>query len=179
MRFHPLRIAGVWIIEAEPHFDERGLLRRHFCVEEFAAHGLETRVAQGNISENPRRHTLRGFHYQNPPHAEAKTVSCLRGAIHAVVADIRFGSPTYCQWLAERLDQANRKSIHVPPGCAMAFLTLEDDTLLHYYASEMFAPDSYRGIRYNDPVLAVDWPAEPAVISPKDRSFPDFAPQRS
>lgn len=179
MLFHKQRLPGVWLIDAEPHSDERGVLRRHFCIREFAAHGLETRIAQGNVSENPHRHTLRGFHYQNPPFAEAKTVSCLRGAIYAVVADIRAENATYLQWIAVELNEQNRRSIHVPPGCAMAFLTLEENSLLHYYASEVFAPDSYQGIRYNDPSFGFAWPAEPKLISAKDRSYPDFLPRRS
>ncbi|MBL8825974.1 MAG: dTDP-4-dehydrorhamnose 3,5-epimerase family protein [Planctomycetaceae bacterium] len=178
MKFESLPIAGVWLIAPEPHVDERGLLRRHFCVAEFAAHGLVATVAQGNVSENLRRHTLRGFHYQEPPHAEAKTVSCLRGAMHAVIADIRRDSATFLQHVAVELDEVNRLSIHVPAGCAMAFLSLADHTMLHYYVSTPFAPDSYRGIRYNDPALGVKWPAEPAVISPKDLAYPDFPSKR-
>jgi len=176
MRFHEQTIGGVWIVEAEPFADDRGILRRHFCAEEFAAHGLCPAVAQGNVSENTHRHTLRGFHYQEPPHGEAKTLSCITGGVHAIVADIRSGSPTYLRWIAAELTAANRRSLHVPVGCAMAILTLEDRTIMHYYMSEPFSGQAYRGIRHDDPAFGFVWPAAPRVISDKDRSYPDFQP---
>lgn len=179
MKFHEQAIAGVWVIDAEPHADERGILRRHFCAAEFAAHGLCPHVSQGNISENTRRHTLRGFHYQEPPHGEAKTLSVLSGGLHAVVADIRPDSPTYLRWIAVELSADNRRSLHVPVGCAMAILTLEDRTVMHYYMSEPFSGGSYRGFRFDDPTFGVVWPAVPRVISEKDRGYPDFVPVRS
>lgn len=176
MRFHEQTIGGVWVIEAEPHVDERGALRRHFCAEEFAAHGLCPHVAQGNVSENTHRHTLRGFHYQEAPHGESKTLSCLTGGVHAVVADIRPESATYMRWVAVELSAANRRSLHVPVGCAMAILTLEHKTVMHYYMSEPFRGNAYRGFRFDDPAFGVVWPALPRVISEKDRSYPDFVP---
>jgi dTDP-4-dehydrorhamnose 3,5-epimerase len=178
MKFEELKISGVWAIDPEPFVDERGMLRRHFCAREFAARGLATNIAQCNISENTHRHTLRGFHYQEPPHGEAKTVSVVRGSLRAVIADIRPESPTYLKWVAEELSATNRRALQVPPGCAMAFLTLEDDTALHYYMSEFFSPESYRGIRYDDPAFGFRWPAEPRVVSEKDRAYPDFNPAR-
>ena len=178
MRFRQLKISGVWIIEPEPHADERGILRRDFCFREFAEHGLANQVAQGNVSENLHQYTLRGFHYQDPPYQEAKTVSCLRGSMYAIAAYIRPESPTYLQWVAETLCAENRRSLHISPGCAMAMITLEDNTLLHYYMSEAFAPESYHGIRSDDPAFGFVWPAEPRFISGKDKSYPDFQPVR-
>lgn len=178
MRFHQQEIGGVWVIDAEPHVDERGVLRRHFCAEEFASHGLCPRVIQGNVSENDSRLTLRGFHYQESPHGEAKTLSVLAGGIYAAVADIRPTSSTYLRWIGLELTAANRKSLHVPVGCAMAILTLEDRTLMHYYMSEPFSGRNYRGFRYDDPTFKVAWPEVPRVISEKDRSYPDFVPER-
>lgn len=178
MQFQQLSLPGVWLIDATPHVDERGMLRRHFCAEEFAAHGLCPRVAQGNISENLRQHTLRGLHYQQAPHGEAKTVSCLRGAVYLLVADVREESPTYLRWTAEMITAANRRSIHAPPGCAMAFLTLEDNTIVHYYMSDLFVPGAGRGIRFDDPTFGFRWPVEPLVISAKDRAYPNFVPVR-
>ncbi len=178
MRFQEQSITGVWVIDVEPHIDERGILRRHFCSKEFAAHGLCSQVVQGNISENTHSHTLRGFHYQEPPHGEAKTLSCLAGSVHAVVADIRPDSPTYLRWIAVDLTAENRRSLHIPVGCAMAILTLEDRTLMHYYMSELFDGASYRGFRHDDPTFGVVWPAQPRVISEKDRSYPNFVPVR-
>lgn len=177
MEFREQTIPGLCLLKPELNQDERGILRRHFCQRELEAHGLVGTVRQGNVSENPRRGTLRGFHYQLPPNGEAKTISCLTGAIHDVVVDLRPGSPTYLRWAAFELDATNRLSLHVPVGCANAFLTRADGTLVHYYHSEFFAPDSYRGFRWDDPLFAIAWPFEPSVISERDRSYPDFRPE--
>lgn len=174
MKFHEQKIKGVFIIEPEPFTDERGMFRRHFCSDEFASHGITAAVKQSNVSENKHRHTLRGFHYQTAPFSESKTLSCLKGSIYDVVVDLRPDSPSYLQWLAIELTAANRKSLHVPAGCANAFLTLEDDSLIHYYCSESYHPQAEAGVRYNDPKFAFVWPAEPAFISEKDRNWPDF-----
>jgi dTDP-4-dehydrorhamnose 3,5-epimerase len=178
MKFHELAVPGSHLIEPEPYADARGVLRRHFCAREFQAHGLIPTVAQGNISENRHRHTLRGFHYQDPPCQEAKTLSCIRGALHVIVADLRPKTATYLKWVSAEISEKNRQSLHVPAGCAVAMMTLEDDTVVHYYMSEFFAPNSYRGIRYNDPAFGFVWPAEPRHISDKDKSYPDFYPHK-
>ena len=177
MTFVELGLRGVWLIEPEVFADERGVLRRHFCVREFAEHGLAPMAVQGNVSENPHRGTLRGFHYQVQPFAEAKTLSCMTGAIHDIVVDLRAQSPTFMKWIAVEIEASGRCSLHVPAGCANAWLTTAPDTTVHYYMSEMYSPASYRGIRYNDPAFGFRWPMEPLVISDKDRSFPDFDPE--
>jgi dTDP-4-dehydrorhamnose 3,5-epimerase len=177
MRFIEQEIAGVFVIEPEPYGDKRGLFRRFFCQKEFEAHGLTNTVAQMNVSENPLRHTLRGFHYQKHPHWEAKTLSCFQGKAFDVVIDLRPESPTFAKWIAVELSPDNRRSVHVPHGCANAFLTLEPGTVVHYYVSTFYAPQAERGIRYNDPAFGVRWPVEPAVISDKDRNHPDFDPK--
>lgn len=176
MKFVQLGLPGVWLIEPAVHTDERGTFRRHFCVKEFAAHGLATDVAQGNVSENPQRGTLRGFHYQAAGFAEAKTLSCLTGALHDIVLDLRPDSPAFMQWVSVELSAAARTSLHVPAGCANAWITLAPDTTIHYYMSEFFAPQSARGIRYNDARFGFRWPMEATVISERDRSYPDFDP---
>ncbi len=176
MKFTELGLPGVWLIEPELASDERGVFRRHFCRDEFAAHAIETTVAQGNISENPHLGTLRGFHYQRRPFAEAKTLSCLTGAIHDIVADLRADSPTYMEWVGVDLAAADRRSLHVPVGCANAWLTTAADTTIHYYMSETYQHGSYGGIRYDDPAFGFVWPAAPTVISEKDRTFSDFDP---
>jgi len=164
----------VWVIEPIVHADSRGSFRRHFCADEYAEHGLAPVVAQGNVSENTERGTLRGFHYQAGPFGEAKTISCITGAIYDIVLDLRKGSPTFRQWVSVEISAADRRSLYVPVGCANAWLTTEPNTTLHYYMSERFVPDSYRGIRYNDPAFGFRWPAEPVVISDRDRAHPDF-----
>ena len=176
MTFVELGLSGVWLIEPLVHTDKRGAFRRHFCAREFAAHGLAPAVVQGNVSENRQRGTLRGFHYQAAGFAESKTLSCLTGALYDIVLDLRRGSPTFLQWVSVELSAADRQSLHVPAGCANAWVTLASDTTVHYYMSEFFAPESARGIRYNDTRFGFRWPIEPTVISEKDRSYPDFDP---
>lgn len=176
MKFTELGLKGVWLIEPEVFADDRGVFRRHFCAEEYAAHGLAPAAVQGNISENTHVGTLRGFHYQAGRFAEAKTLSCLTGAIYDIVVDLRPDSPTWKQWVSVEISAKDRRSLHVPAGCANAWLTTEPNTIIHYYMSEMYAPQSYRGFRYNDPAFGFKWPFEPRVISEKDRTFADFDP---
>lgn len=178
MKFFKQFIPGVFIIEAEPFMDERGVFRRHFCEKEFNDNGITTTVKQSNISENKYKFTLRGFHYQVAPYGEGKTLSCLKGSIYDIVVDLRLESPTYMKWLAVELNEQNRKSIHVPPGCANAFLTLQDSSLIHYYCSESYNSQAERGIRYNDPSFQFLWPTKPLVISNKDLNHPDYTPPK-
>ena len=174
MIFHEQKLPGVYIIEPEPFADDRGVFRRHFCDKEFAENGIVTDVRQSNISENKYAYTLRGFHYQTPPYGEGKTLSCLKGSIYDIIVDVRPGSPTYMQWISIELNEENRYSIHIAPGCANAFLTMEDNCLIHYYCSQPYTPEAECGIRYNDPAFKFEWPTEPTVISEKDLNHPDY-----
>ena len=178
MKFEETSIPGAFLIHPEPFEDERGVFRRAFCVEEFSAAGITPVIAQSNISENRFRSTLRGFHYQLPPHGEGKTLTCLKGSIHDIIVDVRPESPTYMKWQSVELSAANRLAIHVPPGCANAFLTREDDTTVQYFSSHPYTPSAERGIRYNDPAFDFLWPEEPQVVSDKDRSHPDYVRHR-
>lgn len=176
MKFVELELPGVWLIEPTLHADDRGVLRRHFCADEFAAHDIVPTVVQGNISENPHRGTLRGFHYQIGDAAEAKTISCMSGSLYDVVVDLRPDSPTFRQWVAAEFSAADRRSLHVPAGCANAWLTTAPDTTVHYYMSQVYSPESYRGFRYDDPAFGCRWPMAPVFISEKDAGFADFDP---
>lgn len=176
MIFHKQKISGVFVIEPESYADRRGLLRRHFCRREFDKQGIMTEVKQCNISENKKRHTLRGFHHQLSPHGEDKVLSCIKGAIFDIVVDLRPGSSSYLKWLSFELTEENRLSLYVPKGCANAYLTLKDNTWVFYYHSEFYTPKAEGAVRYNDPLFKFKWPAEPAVISDKDRNYPDFRP---
>jgi dTDP-4-dehydrorhamnose 3,5-epimerase len=176
MKFSELALPGVWLIEADLHRDSRGVFRRHFCAREFSAHGLAPDVAQGNISENPQSGTLRGFHYQVGAHQEAKTLSCLAGGIYDIVVDLRRDSPTFMRWIAVELSAGDRRSLHVPVGCANGWMTTENGSIVHYYMSAFYAPEADRGIRYDDPAFAFRWPTAPNVISDKDLSYPNFHP---
>jgi dTDP-4-dehydrorhamnose 3,5-epimerase len=177
MKFAELKLPGVWLIAPDVHTDDRGAFRRHFCAREFNARGITATVAQGNISENPRIGTLRGFHYQARPQQEAKTLSCLSGAVYDIVVDLRPTSPTFMEWVAVELSAQGRHSLHIPAGCANAWMTTAPDTVVHYYMSAFYAPATDRGLRHDDPAFAFRWPATPTVISEKDRSYPDFDPR--
>ena len=172
MIFKEQTIPGVFLIEPESFTDERGILRRHFCQKEYARHGLNTSVAQANISENHHRHTLRGFH----TYGDDKTLSCIKGTIYDIVVDIRPDSPGYLKWVAFVINSESRNSLYVPTGCANAFLTLEDDTWIHYYHSTFYDPGRECCIRYNDPLFGFTWPVEPAIVSPKDRNHHNYIP---
>jgi dTDP-4-dehydrorhamnose 3,5-epimerase len=176
MIFTETTIPGVYVLDPERHADERGFFTRTFCADEYLRHGLDPRVTQTSASYNPRKHTLRGLHYQAAPHEEARTVRCVRGAIHDVVVDLRPGSPTHRRWLAVELTADNGRALYVPAGVAHGFLTLVDATEIHYAMSVPFAPDAGRGVRWDDPALAIPWPFPPRVISARDAAYPGLEP---
>lgn len=178
MRFTQLDIDGVWAIDIDPVKDSRGTFFRSFCQKEFEAHGLNPQVAQANISQNNARHTLRGFHYQIKPFEECKTFFCVTGSIYDIVVDLRPGSKTFLKWISLELNDQNNRMLHIPGGCANAYLTMDDNTIIHYYMSEFYHSDSYRGFRYNDPFFNVTWPVRPAIVSDKDVGFADFNPNK-
>jgi dTDP-4-dehydrorhamnose 3,5-epimerase len=174
MKFLQQKIDGMYLIKPDLHQDDRGVFRRSFCTDEFEQHGIAFDVKQGNISENFHKHTLRGFHYQSEPSKESKIITCVTGALYNVVLDIRRSSKTYKQWVSLSITSGTKESIYVPAGCASAFLTMEDNTVVHYYMGDSFSPNTCHGIRYNDPVFSVKWPCEPKLISEKDINLPDF-----
>ena len=170
MKFLKQKLKGVYVIKPEPFKDKRGMFRRHFCKKELKKIGIETGVQQANISENPKKGTLRGFHYQKKPHQEAKTISCLKGSFFDVIIDLRKNSPTYKKWQSFVITEKNRLSLHIPKGCANAFLTLENNTLIHYYCSNSYNPKFESGVLFNDPALKIKWPFKPTHISEKDKN---------
>jgi dTDP-4-dehydrorhamnose 3,5-epimerase len=172
MRFIETGLDGAFIITPEPIADSRGFFARVFCSEEFAAHGLDYRVAQCNVSFNPVKGTLRGLHYQVEPHREVKLVRCTLGGIFDVIVDLRPGSPTHLRWIGVELSAANRTMLYVPKGCAHGYMTLCDNTEVFYQVSEFHRPEYERGLRWDDPSLGIEWPLRPASISQKDRSHP-------
>lgn len=174
MKFIATQLESVFILEIEPHEDERGFFARSFCRDEFQARGLNADIAQCSISFNQRRGTLRGVHYQAAPFAEAKLVRCTAGAIYDLIVDLRPDSATYKQWLAVELTAANRQTLYVPEHFAHGFQSLADETEVFYQISETYHPEASRGIRWNDPSFGFRWPLEELVISERDRNFPDF-----
>lgn len=175
MRFISSHLEGVWIIEPEPHTDERGLFARTFCVHEFAEHGLQTSFVQCSTSWNAKAGTLRGLHYQLQPAAEAKLVRCTAGSLFDVAVDLQPDSKTYLQYIAVELSARNRRAIYIPEMFAHGFQSLEDDTEVFYQISEFYAPELSAGVRYNDARLAIKWPRPVSTISAKDASLPPLA----
>jgi dTDP-4-dehydrorhamnose 3,5-epimerase len=174
--FTPTRLPGAYLIDVERHADERGFLARTFCEREFADQGLPMRIVQSSTIHSPRRHTLRGLHYQKAPHAEIKLVRCTRGSIFLVMVDLRPDSPTGGEWLGVELTAQNERLAYVPAGFAQGYQTLEDDAEVLYQMSHHYVPDSACGVRWDDPAFGIDWPpAEERVISERDRSWPDHA----
>lgn len=174
MRFTPTPLAGAFTIDLERRGDERGFFARLFCSAAFAQAGVDAHYPQINTSWTPRRGTLRGLHYQLPPAAETKVVRCLRGALHDVIVDLRPDSPTFRASYAHVLTAENRTMMLVPRGFAHGFLTLTDDTEALYLVSSPYAPDRERGLRWNDPALAIAWPFPPTDTSTKDAAWPDL-----
>ncbi len=174
MIFKETGLKGAYIIELELQADERGFFARTFCRQEFEEYGLNPHIAQGNISYNKKRGTLRGMHFQAAPYEEVKVISCTRGSIYDVIIDLRRDSPTRCQWFAVELRADNYKMLYVPEGFAHGFQTLKDDTVVNYQMSESYHPDYAWGVRWNDPSFGIKWPLKPTIISDKDKNFPDY-----
>ncbi len=177
MKFISTEIAGVWLIVPEPIEDERGSFARLFCRREFETRGLNSELVQCSTSFNRLKGTLRGMHFQAEPHGEEKIVRCTRGAMYDVIADLRRDSPSFRRWSGFELTADNRLMVYVPRGVAHGFLTTSDDTEVFYQMSEFHHPESARGVRWDDPSLAIRWPqVPPALISDRDRSLPYLRP---
>ena len=174
MIFKETRLKNAFIIEVEPIEDDRGLFARTWCQKEFEALNLNANFVQSNVSFNTRKGTLRGMHYQVPPHQEAKLVRCTSGAIFDVLIDLRQESPTYKQWLGVRLTAENHVMIYVPEGFAHGYQTLEDDTEVSYQVSQYYCPEAERGVCYKDPSFGIEWPLDVQVISEKDSNWPVY-----
>jgi dTDP-4-dehydrorhamnose 3,5-epimerase len=152
--------------------DSRGALSRVFCAEELAAAGWPGPVVQINYTVTAKRGTVRGMHFQHPPSAEAKLVSCIRGEVWDSAVDLRTGSPTLLQWHAERLSADNGRALLIPEGFAHGFQALTDDVELLYCHSAPYVLAAEGGINPLDPVIAVDWPLPISAMSEKDRKRP-------
>jgi len=174
VKFTPTPIPGAFVVELQPVADERGFFARSWCAEEFAAHGLNARLVQCNVSFNKRRGTLRGLHYQVKPHEEAKLIRCTAGAVFDVLVDMRPASPAFRRWFAAELSGANRRMLYCPEGVAHGFQTLTDDAELSYQMSESYNSTSERGVRWNDPAFGIVWPIDKPTLSPRDSVYPDF-----
>lgn len=177
MIFKETSISGAYVVEMQPFTDARGSFARAWSSKEFNERGLETHFPDINFSASRRKGTIRGLHYQKVPHAEAKFVRCVHGALFDVIVDLRPDSPTRHQWASVEINAIDHQAIYVPPGCAHGIQTLEDDTEMLYMVSACHAANAEGGIRWDDPFFRIEWPVKLQVIlSEKDREWPDYCP---
>ena len=172
--FEELSIPGVFAVLMEPVSDQRGFFARSWAADEFQEHGLNPDLVESSISFNDVAGTLRGLHYQAPPHEEAKLVRCTKGSIFDVVVDLRRSSPAFRQFAGIELTDANHKALYVPEGCAHGFMTLAVGTEVLYLISTRYVPVSARGVRWNDPAFAIRWPGASSQMSSRSQEFPSF-----
>lgn len=172
MIFHATELRGVFVIEPQLLEDHRGFFACSWSLAEFEEHGLNPRLAQCNISFNNLSGTLRGLHFQNKPHEEAKLVRCTQGAIYDVAVDLRTDSPTRYRWIAVELTSDNHRMVYVPEGFAHGYQTLTDNTEISYQISESYHPESASGVRWDDPALGIKWPLPVTVIADRDANYP-------
>ncbi len=172
MHFSETEIIGVWIIDPDPREDERGRFMRAWCSREFAEHGLDFKPLQANMGLSIHRGTLRGMHFQEAPALEAKLVRCTRGAMFDVALDLRPESSSYGKWYGVELSAENGRMLYVPELCAHGYQTLEADTEMHYMTSAFYAPNSARGVRFDDPAFGIKWPLPITSASEQDLTWP-------
>jgi dTDP-4-dehydrorhamnose 3,5-epimerase len=171
MTFTETRLKGAFIIQLQRNEDERGFFARTFCQNEFKARGLNPCVAQCNISYNKKKSTFRGMHFQMPPYEEDKLVSCIQGAMLDYIVDLRTDSPTFKEWIAVELTPENGRALYVPKSFAHGFITLKDDTTVHYQMSEFYQPDYASGFRFDDPTVNIELPFPITTVAQKDAAM--------
>lgn len=170
--FTPTPLAGLIVIRRKPIEDERGIFERVFCAEEMREAGLEKPIVQINHSLTRRKGTVRGIHFQYPPHTETKIVSCMKGEVFDVAVDLRTGSPTFLHWHGEVLSAKNGTSLLIPEGFAHGFQTLVDDCELLYFHTMPYTPHAEGALNAQDPLLGITWPHSIGDMSDRDRSHP-------
>jgi len=174
MHFASTALPGVFLVTPERIADERGFFAQTWAPAEFAASGLNACVAARSVSYNRAAGTLRGMHFQHAPHAEAKLVSAISGAMFDVAVDLRRASPSFGTWVGAELRPDDGTMLYIPEGCAHGFVTLEPHTTVEYLISAGYAPEASDGVRWDDPFFAIRWPRQPTVISARDRARPDY-----
>jgi dTDP-4-dehydrorhamnose 3,5-epimerase len=174
MIFTETKLKGAFIIDIEKVEDERGYFGRAWCKDEFEGQNLNSNTVQANMSYNKKAGTLRGMHYQTYPFTETKTVRCTSGSIYDVIIDLRPKSETYTQWIGVTLSSKNLRMLYVPEGFAHGYITLEDDTSIHYMVTEYYTPNAETGVRFDDAAFNIQWPIIPILVSEKDLAHPAF-----
>jgi dTDP-4-dehydrorhamnose 3,5-epimerase len=165
-------IQGVYIAHTKRLSDDRGQFARLFCLNDLAVAQKGRAISQINHSVNVAVGTIRGLHYQNQPHAEAKWVRCIKGKIWDVAVDLRRGSATFLKWFATELSAANDEALFVPEGCAHGFQVLEASSEVLYLHTNFYAPASEGGFRFDDKALSISWPMPVTNVSDRDRNLP-------
>ena len=176
MIFTETPLPGAYVIEPDRINDQRGFFARVWCKKELQQHGLKGELSQSNIGFSYRKGTVRGLHFQRPPHAEVKIVRCTRGSVFDVIVDLRPELRSYKRWFGVELSAENRKMIYVPEGMAQGYITLEDNSEINYHTSEFFNAEAASGVRFDDPALDIQWPVAAAVVSDQDRNWPLLKP---
>ncbi len=174
MKFSKTPVQDAYIIDLDRREDMRGFYARGWCSREFAEHGMNLPFVQINNSYSKYKGTLRGMHYQQHPHYEAKLMRCIGGSVYECIIDLRPESPTFRKSYCIELSAENRKMLYVPGGFANGLLTLKDDSEVLYQVTEFYHPESEAGVRYNDPAFDIEWPITPVIISDKDQNWADF-----
>ena len=175
MIFTETPLAGAFVIDLDLVEDERGFFARAWAEDEFTDHGLNPTIAQTNMSKTLEAGTFRGFHWQDPPLGEAKTVRCIAGSVFNCIIDMRPDSPTFTQWFGVELSAENLKMLYIPEQFANGFLITSDETVLLYNVSRFYTPGSERGLRWDDPKIGVSWPRSVEFVSDKDASWPSYS----
>lgn len=169
--FERLEIPDVILIKPKVFEDERGFFMETYKKEEFEKVGITGEFVQDNHSKS-RYGVLRGLHFQNEPYAQAKIVRCVRGRIYDVAVDLRKDSPTFGQYVSVSLSEENRYQVYIPRYCAHGFLVLTDAAEVIYKADNVYAPEFEGGLIWNDPDVAIPWPTNNPILSPKDQKLP-------
>jgi dTDP-4-dehydrorhamnose 3,5-epimerase len=173
MIFSPTSLQGSYLIELEPFSDERGWFARFYCKDEFSKKiGHQKEWLQLNHSFTQKQGALRGLHFQRAPFREIKMVRCIAGAVYDVLVDLRKDSPTFLNYFGAELSAENKKMMYIPEGFAHGFQCLTGSCELIYHHTELYTPNAEGGLRYDDPILGIQWPAEVTDLSARDASHP-------
>jgi dTDP-4-dehydrorhamnose 3,5-epimerase len=175
MRSERLAIPDVILVTPDQHSDARGFFSETWNQERFAEAGVASSFVQDNQSLSRDRGVIRGLHCQIDPHAQGKLVRCVRGSIWDVAVDARRGSPTFGKWVSAELSAENWRQLWVPPGFLHGFCTLVPDTEVIYKVTTPYRRDAERGVRWDDPTLALPWPVTETLLSERDRQLPFWA----
>lgn len=172
MKFYKTKLNGVYAIDIDTKIDLRGYFVRIFAKEEFKKMGINFDIVHINESKTLKKGIIRGLHLQEEPKQEDKIIRCLKGKIFDVALDLRKNSPTYGQWTSEVLTEANMKLFLIPKGFAHGFQSLTNNCVIQYFVSEYYSPNFEKGVRWNDPKIAIKWPIKNPILSDKDSSWP-------